>query len=45
MKTSGHLITADQYRIYYDLYSAGHEKVIIIAHGFYNSKQAFLLMN
>jgi uncharacterized protein len=44
MKSSGHLITSDRHKIYYDCYSGGHDKAIIIAHGFFTSKQAFLLM-
>jgi len=43
MKLSGHLITSDRHEIYYDQYQSGHKKVIIIAHGFFNSKQAVLL--
>jgi len=44
MKTSGYLLASDQLKIHYDRYNGGHDKVIIIAHGFYNSKQAVLLM-
>jgi len=43
MKVSGFLITTDQHRIHYDHFKSGHQKVIIIAHGFFNSKQAVLL--
>ncbi len=35
--------TADGIDIAYDHYQRGHEKLIIIAHGFFNSKQAVLL--
>jgi pimeloyl-ACP methyl ester carboxylesterase len=44
MKTSGYLVTSDQHKIHYDRYSGNHSKVIIIAHGFFNSKQAFLFL-
>ncbi|MDP2653179.1 MAG: alpha/beta fold hydrolase [Candidatus Omnitrophota bacterium] len=43
MKLSGYLVTADRHKVSYDHYQSGHEKVIIIAHGFFNSKQAVLL--
>jgi pimeloyl-ACP methyl ester carboxylesterase len=43
MKLSGYLITSDQHKIYYDQYRSDHKKVIIIAHGFFNSKEALLL--
>jgi len=43
MQLSGYLTTSDQHRIYYDQFKAEHKKVIIIAHGFFNSKQAVLL--
>ena len=43
MKLSGYLITSDHRKVHYDHYKSNHEKVIIIAHGFYNSKQAILL--
>ena len=43
MKLSGYLETSDKHRIHYDQYKADHKKVIIIAHGFFNSKQAVLL--
>jgi len=43
MQLSGYLTTSDQHRIYYDQFKAEHKKVIIIAHGFFNSKQALLL--
>ncbi len=44
MKSSGYLITSDRHKIHYDRYNSGHDKVIIIAHGFFNSKQAVLFM-
>jgi pimeloyl-ACP methyl ester carboxylesterase len=44
MKTTGCLTTSDQQKIYYDRYNGGHEKVIIIAHGFFASKQSVLFM-
>jgi len=43
MKLSGYLVTLDQHKVYYDQYKSGHNKVIIIAHGFFNSKQAVIL--
>ena len=43
MKLSGYLITSDDHHIHYDQYKTGHYKAIIIAHGFFNSKQAVLL--
>src|SRR5271154_3239035 len=43
MKLSGYLITSDRHKIYYDQFKADHKKVIIIAHGFFNSKQAVIL--
>lgn len=38
MKSSGTLSTSDNHRISYHHYKAGHNKAILIAHGFYNSK-------
>ena len=35
--------TIDGYLIHYDLYRYGHRKLVIIAHGFFNSKDAVLL--
>lgn len=35
--------TSDQHQISLDHYESGHDKVVIIAHGFFNSKQAPLL--
>jgi uncharacterized protein len=43
MKTSGSLITSDFHKIHYDQLKSNHKKVIIIAHGFFNSKQAVIL--
>ena len=43
MKLSGYLLTSDQHEVYYDQYKSGHKKIIIIAPGFFNSKQAVLL--
>src|SRR3989338_707699 len=43
MKISGYFLTSDQHKVYYDLYKRDHKKVIIIAHGFFNSKEAILL--
>jgi len=43
MKISGYLNTSDNHRIQYDQFKAGFKKVIIIAHGFFNSKQAVIL--
>ncbi|MBP7215975.1 MAG: alpha/beta fold hydrolase [Candidatus Omnitrophica bacterium] len=37
------LTTPDRHTIAYTYYPAGHEKVVIIAHGFYNSKDAVVL--
>jgi len=36
-------MTLDDQEIFYDLFKNGHKKVVIIAHGFFNSKQAILL--
>ncbi len=43
LKLSGYFVTSDQHKVYYDQYKSSHKKVIIIAHGFFNSKQAILL--
>lgn len=40
---SGTLTTTDHHRISYDHYQNGHGKAVIIAHRFYNSKDALLL--
>ncbi len=42
-KSSGTLLTPDKHKIAFDHYRAGHSKLIIIAHGFYNSKDAVVL--
>jgi len=39
---SGYVITEDNKNITYDHYKQDHEKVIILAHGFFNSKQTVL---
>ena len=39
----GILIAADGQQIHYDHYKNGHNQVVIIAHGFFNSKDALLL--
>lgn len=39
----GFILTEDKHKISYTHFSAGHSKVIIIAHGFYNSKEAVVL--
>lgn len=41
--TSRYLTTKDNQRIACDHYQAGHDKVIVIAHGFYNSKDSVLI--
>lgn len=43
MKLSGCIVTSDHHKISYDQFKADHRKVIIIAHGFFNSKQAVIL--
>ena len=43
MKLSGYLIAGDGHKVYYDHYKSNHKKVIIIAHGFFSSKQSVLL--
>lgn len=43
MVVSGILVTPDKQKIAYNHYENGHKRVIIIAHGFYNSKDATLL--
>lgn len=40
---SGILLTSDHQKIAYDHYNYGHDKVIVIVHGFYNSKDAVVL--
>ncbi len=39
----GFILTEDNQKISYTLFSSGHSKVIIIAHGFYNSQEAQVL--
>ncbi|MFH1062482.1 MAG: alpha/beta hydrolase [Candidatus Omnitrophota bacterium] len=41
--TTGSVITKDKHQIFYDHYSAGNQQVIVIAHGFFNSKNSVLL--
>lgn len=43
MLLSGTLSTSDKEKIAYDYYKNNHSKAIIIAHGFYNSKDSVLL--
>ena len=43
MKSSGYLVSSDHHQIHYDQFKADHKKAIIIAHGFFNSKQDVLL--
>lgn len=43
MKLSGTLLTSDKQKISYHHYKLGRDKVIIISHGFYNSKDSTLL--
>lgn len=40
---TGTLLTSDRQRVAYCHYKTGHDKVIIIVHGFYNSKDAVIL--
>jgi len=40
---SGTVYTSDNVKIAYDHYTAGHEQAVIIAHGFFNSKDAALI--
>ena len=40
---ANNLLTVDGQTIHYDLYPHGHQRLIIIAHGFFNSKDALLL--
>lgn len=37
------IVTEDKQKIYYDHYKNGHSNLIVIAHGFFNSKDAVLL--
>jgi pimeloyl-ACP methyl ester carboxylesterase len=41
--SSDFLITEDNHKIAYDHYRQGHDKVIVVAHGFFNSKDAVLI--
>jgi len=41
---SGSLTTSDKEKISYIHFKKGHEKVVIIAHGLFNSKEALLLL-
>ena len=43
MKLSGTLLTSDKQKISYHHYKLGHDRVIVISHGFYNSKDSTLL--
>lgn len=43
--TTGNVLTADGIKIAYDRYSRGHQRVLILAHGFFNSKQSVLFKN
>lgn len=45
MTVSNFLITPDKHKVAYTYYNAGHENVIIIAHGFYNSKDTLILQD
>lgn len=45
MVISGILITPDKQKIAYNHYENGHNRAIIIVHGFYNSKDAILLQS
>lgn len=40
---AGHLLAADQTKVQYTHYKSGHDQVIVIAHGFFNNKQVFLM--
>ncbi|MDD5634696.1 MAG: alpha/beta fold hydrolase [Candidatus Omnitrophica bacterium] len=40
---TGFLTTSDHHKVAYRHYESGHDKVVIIAHGFYNSKDAVQL--
>lgn len=44
MKSSNTLLTSDRQRIACDLYKSSHDKLIIIAPGFFNSKDSLLLL-
>ncbi|MFH1093232.1 MAG: alpha/beta fold hydrolase [Candidatus Omnitrophota bacterium] len=42
-KKSGVVTTEDKQKIYFDHYQDGHDKVAVIAHGFFNSKNSELI--
>lgn len=42
MILNGFVLSADHHKVYYEQYVNGHKEVVIIAHGFYTSKQAIL---
>lgn len=42
-RSSATLLTSDKHRIAYRHYKTGHDQAVIVAHGFYNSKDAVLL--
>ena len=37
------VMTEDEQKVYFDHHQSGHDKIVIIAHGFFNSKNAVLL--
>ncbi len=43
MKSSGQVLTTDAQQIFYNHYMSGHKEVVIIAHGFFNSKESALI--
>ena len=43
MILNGFVLSGDFHKVHYQQYVNGHKEIIIIAHGFYNSKQAVLL--
>ncbi len=44
MKMSAkHIVTEDRCKIFFDHYPSGHKSLIVVAHGFFNSKDARLL--
>jgi len=38
-----YVVASDGTKVYFDCYSRGHKNVVVIAHGFFNSKEAVLL--
>lgn len=42
MIVKGSVLSADGHKVHYEQYINGHKNAVIIAHGFYNSKQAVL---